>query len=331
MGTAAISFGPKLGLLNNAAVGETYYDQFRPFLRGVDALVQPSVIDYALTDPPVSPNDGDAYLLLQPDPTGAWDGHEGQVAVWSTQVTDSGGNVLDPAWDFYTPRSGWFLWTVSLSAYLNFDGNQWNIFGQLSGSVLLNPPSYQTINQPSDSSLSINGDGFSVSTYPGTSSPTGIQIKDQSSVGTIVSSEGVSSLRSGLGVSTEIGGKAAGGRNTSPVKLLSGLSFGASFELSISGGMGLGIQSSLFSVDTGSGSFSQVLPDATTYKGSVLILKKTTSDANTCTLTPAAGNVIDNGSSYVLSTVNQFVVLAAMTATVTGVGLVTGWWVIGKG
>ena len=44
MAQATISYGSKLGLLNNAAISEVYYDQFRPFLRGVDALVQASVL-----------------------------------------------------------------------------------------------------------------------------------------------------------------------------------------------------------------------------------------------------------------------------------------------
>lgn len=148
MGTAAISFGPKLGLLNNAAIGEQYYDQFRPFLRGIDALIMGSIKSLSLTAPPSSPANGDAYLLYIPGQTGAWAGHDGAIAVWSTQVTDAGGDNLDPAWDFYTPKAGWIIYDTdpSFPNFLSFDGTNWAVFA--GGDVKQNPTANQTITQP---------------------------------------------------------------------------------------------------------------------------------------------------------------------------------------
>lgn len=127
MGTAAISYGPKLNLLNNSAIGEQYYDELRPFLRGMDALIQANVLDWSITNPPVSPNDGDAYILAMSGFTDEWTGHDNQIAVWSTQITDSGGNTLDPGWDFYTPKSGWIVYSNSptLSGFFFFSGTSW--------------------------------------------------------------------------------------------------------------------------------------------------------------------------------------------------------------
>src|SRR5579859_3470775 len=117
-----ISLGPKLGLLNNASIGETYYDQLRQFLQALDQLVQMSVISTTLTAPPASPNNGDAYLLLGGTPTGAWTGFSGYVAVWNTQVTTAGTNNQVPAWVFYKPNAGWLVWTIATNSLSVFDG-----------------------------------------------------------------------------------------------------------------------------------------------------------------------------------------------------------------
>jgi hypothetical protein len=128
MGTATISFGPKLGLLNNAAINQTYYDQLRTLLQALDQLIMGSVINSTNVVPPVSPNNGDAYLILS-TPSGAWTGQLGKIAVWDTQVTNSGTNTLSPAWVFYTPQPGWTLWNVATSQYLLYNGSTWGAIG----------------------------------------------------------------------------------------------------------------------------------------------------------------------------------------------------------
>jgi hypothetical protein len=121
MGSAVISFGPKLGLLNNATIGEAYYDQFRPFLRGVDALVQANVISY-LSSPPGSPSDGDSYIIQSG--TGAWTGLSNQLAVYSAQITQTGTNTLTPGWDYYIPDAGWIVFIVG-TGFVYFNGTVW--------------------------------------------------------------------------------------------------------------------------------------------------------------------------------------------------------------
>jgi hypothetical protein len=57
-------------------------------IRTLDALVQLAVLDRDLTTPPVSPTDGDRYLVATGG-TGAWTGRDGKVAAWQ-----------DGAWTF---------------------------------------------------------------------------------------------------------------------------------------------------------------------------------------------------------------------------------------
>lgn len=74
----------------------------------VDAILQGAVIRRDLTSPPVSPNEGDAYIVDGPS-SGAWAGEEDAVAAFQ------GGG-----WRFYTPREGWRLWVVQEAVYVRF-------------------------------------------------------------------------------------------------------------------------------------------------------------------------------------------------------------------
>lgn len=121
----AIAFGPKLGLINNANIGETYYDQFRQFLQALDQLVMGSILDTTLVIPPTTPNNGDSYLLITATPTGAWAGQMGNIAVWDTQVTTAGTNTQVPAWVFYVPQPGWIVWNVATASLIVFNGSAW--------------------------------------------------------------------------------------------------------------------------------------------------------------------------------------------------------------
>lgn len=120
-----IALGAKLGLLVNADIGENYVDNFRQFLQALDQLIQMSVIDSTVNTPPVTPNNGDAYLLLGGSPTGVWSGFGGYIAVWDTQVTTTGTNTQVPAWVFYNPKAGWLVWTIATSSLAVFDGSAW--------------------------------------------------------------------------------------------------------------------------------------------------------------------------------------------------------------
>jgi hypothetical protein len=169
MSTAVISFGSKLGLLNNATIGEAYYDQLRPLLRGLDALIQGSVLSTSLTTPPSSPNDGDAYLILG-SPSGAWTGNEGKIAVWSNQVTQSGTDTLTPSWDFYTPQAGWLIWVSNLTEFQFYDGSSWAQFSgggsQVNSDWNANSGVAQILNRPSLSLVATSGSYTDLTNQP---------------------------------------------------------------------------------------------------------------------------------------------------------------------
>ncbi len=120
----SVDLGPKLGLLINADIGETVFDQLRPFLRFIDAGLMGSVLSSAVTAPPSTPNNGDAYLLLG-TPTGAWLGMGNAVAVWSTEITQIGTNIKSPGWDFWTPKEGWRIWDSTTGGEWRFTLGAW--------------------------------------------------------------------------------------------------------------------------------------------------------------------------------------------------------------
>ena len=82
-------------------------------LRMLDSVVQLSVIDADLTDPPATPADGDRYLLPV-GATGDWAGEDGKLAVWD-----------DTAWVFHTPNEGWLAWVEDVDQLHAYDGTTW--------------------------------------------------------------------------------------------------------------------------------------------------------------------------------------------------------------
>lgn len=112
----ALEFGPKLGLVVHADEGENWYTEQTRFLRALDALIQCTAISHTIGAPPVSPSDGDVYLL--PDAvSGDWSTHSNKVARWSSKLG---------AWEFYAPKTGWLAWSNETSAFVKFvDGEGW--------------------------------------------------------------------------------------------------------------------------------------------------------------------------------------------------------------
>jgi Protein of unknown function (DUF2793) len=82
-------------------------------LSRLDALVQLAVLSRVLATPPVSPVDGDRYLVPVAA-TGAWAGQTGKLAL-----------RLEGAWVFATPREGWTLWVANEDVLLSYDGTTW--------------------------------------------------------------------------------------------------------------------------------------------------------------------------------------------------------------
>lgn len=130
----SIDLGPKLGLIINGNEGDPCFNQIRPFFRFIDALAMGSVLNASTTVPPVSPSNGDAYLLLGV-PTGAWSGQANVIAVWSTEITLADSNTKVPGWDFWTPNNGWSIYDTSLAAQWYFIAGAWTQRGASPGLI----------------------------------------------------------------------------------------------------------------------------------------------------------------------------------------------------
>ena len=82
-------------------------------IRTLDALVQLAVLDRHLASPPISPSDGNRYIVAAAA-SGAWTAREGQVAAWQ-----------DGAWVFLAPRPGWLAFVADEARLVAFDGAAW--------------------------------------------------------------------------------------------------------------------------------------------------------------------------------------------------------------
>lgn len=87
--------------------------------------VQPllDVLSFAVTAPPGSPADGDAYLIPS-GATGAWAGRTNQVAVWQSG-----------AWRYHAARVGALAYNAATNTTLQFNGTTWAGFGGGGGAV----------------------------------------------------------------------------------------------------------------------------------------------------------------------------------------------------
>lgn len=82
-------------------------------LRVLDAVVQLNVLSAALPTPPVTPAEGDRYLV--PAAAGGdWTGYDTQLAVW-----DNG------AWLYIAAQTGWVAFVRDMAAPVWFDGTAW--------------------------------------------------------------------------------------------------------------------------------------------------------------------------------------------------------------
>ena len=83
-------------------------------VRALDAVVQLAVLDSGLATPPVSPTEGDRYIIAG-GATGVWSGKDAQIAAWQ-----------DGAWMFYAPREGWLAWVADEDTLFAWDGSAWS-------------------------------------------------------------------------------------------------------------------------------------------------------------------------------------------------------------
>lgn len=120
----SVTTGPNLGKIINAATGDSFDAYFRALLRAIDVLLQGAVISRTLTAPPGSPTNGDRYIVGA-SPTGAWAGNANNIAVWTTDNPSTPSGL----WEFYTPKTGWIVYSVADTAYYFWNGTAWTNAG----------------------------------------------------------------------------------------------------------------------------------------------------------------------------------------------------------
>ncbi len=83
-------------------------------IRTLDAIIQLSVLDRDLATPPISPLNGQRYIIAA-GATGDWTGKEGQIAAWQ-----------DNSWMIHAPVEGWICWIGDEYQLAAFDGTSWS-------------------------------------------------------------------------------------------------------------------------------------------------------------------------------------------------------------
>lgn len=104
---------PLLGLPLMAAAQAQKHVTHNEALSALDALVFLAVLSRRQASPPPAPNPGDRYLVAA-NPTGAWAGQAGTIALFA-----------DSVWRFFTPLAGWIMRVQDEAHVLSFDGTLW--------------------------------------------------------------------------------------------------------------------------------------------------------------------------------------------------------------
>lgn len=78
----------------------------------IEALLNTAVLDKDLASPPVSPAEGDVYIVAD-SATDEWSGHDGEVA------------YFEQVWRFVAPNNGLMFWVADESKFYQFDGADW--------------------------------------------------------------------------------------------------------------------------------------------------------------------------------------------------------------
>ncbi|APX87932.1 hypothetical protein BV511_26295 [Methylorubrum extorquens] len=83
----------------------------------LDALVQLAVLDKDRAAPPASPAEGDRYLIVSGNPSGAWTGWSGRIA-----------RFQDGGWLSLKPLAGWTAYVADEAELYTFTGSAWMPF-----------------------------------------------------------------------------------------------------------------------------------------------------------------------------------------------------------
>jgi len=97
------------------------YLTFNSAISYLDALVNPTVFNRTTSTPPVSPTEGDRYIIGSA-PTGAWTGLANRIAVY-----------IGTNWVIFTPSEGWNVYDQGANEYVSFDGASWVTLASLVG------------------------------------------------------------------------------------------------------------------------------------------------------------------------------------------------------
>jgi hypothetical protein len=100
--------------------GDSFLTQGNTLLRVLQALVQPNVISMSLTIPPVSPTNGDTYVVAA-GASGGWLTKDTNIAYWSTD------NPSAPTgeWEYYPATRGWLVGNRTNNQVYIFNGTIW--------------------------------------------------------------------------------------------------------------------------------------------------------------------------------------------------------------
>ncbi|MCJ2046780.1 DUF2793 domain-containing protein [Methylobacterium sp. J-078] len=109
---------PRLALPLIAAGQAQKHVTHNEALAELDALVHLACLDKDRASPPPSPTEGDRYLVLASEPTGAWAGLSGQVV-----------RFQDGVWIGAVPRAGWLAWIADEGLVYVHSGSAWIALG----------------------------------------------------------------------------------------------------------------------------------------------------------------------------------------------------------
>ena len=160
---------PNLALPLLAAAQAQKHVTVNEALARLDGLVQLKVIDRDLTAPPVSPSEGERYIVAVSG-AGAWAGWDGDVALFS------GG-----AWLRLAPQEGWRVWIEDEGALVVRMGGAWLTLDAALG-LLVRSSTVEVARGPSGSSIGLHVDEELLSGLTGASVTSTIAIPDRAIV-----------------------------------------------------------------------------------------------------------------------------------------------------
>lgn len=112
---------PRLLLPEMSASTSQKHVTFNEAMYRLEMSGQTSVINATTTAPPVSPTEGDLYIV-GPSATGDWSGRDNQIAGW-----------LGGQWYYAVPSEGWLAYNQSSERHIKFDGADWIVAFSLTG------------------------------------------------------------------------------------------------------------------------------------------------------------------------------------------------------